>query len=106
MSKAILLFIFFGILGLVFKIWKTVSLISGFETLSPKEKRKWNKKSLSKYVGNLFLIISALYLILFGIETAYPQYAFLASKIITSLAVILGLILLIYTNISKRFRNI
>lgn len=105
MTKTVVLFSLFLILGLIFKTGKAASLISGFETLSPKERKKWNQTLLSKFVGNLLLLISIFYLILIGIELFIPSAVVFGFQIVVSLSVIIGIFALAYVNLSKKFRK-
>lgn len=104
MNKYIIFFFVFLILGLIFKTEKVSYLIAGFQSLSPKEKRKWNQNKLCKFVGNLMFVMSFFYLISSVLDYTLPSISNYLFRLVTMISTILALIALIYVNLSKKFK--
>lgn len=96
---------FILLLGFLTRKFNWSSLISGYNTLSKKEKEKYNEKILTLYVGNLFMI-SGLILMFGGILMLFYLFSqreiILYSWILFTLSIIFGLI---YINLNKKIKK-
>jgi hypothetical protein len=92
--------VFLLVLGFCINKFKMTYLIAGYNTSSTREKEKYDKDRLVKYIGSL-LMMSASILILGGlfslIFSYYDAIIFFASNILFILFMVVGVI---YINVS------
>jgi len=91
-------------LGLIVHTGKANGLIAGYNTMSEKEKAKWNEKAMSKATGWV-LIISSAVLLIACIPMAlnfYPVTVCFVSWGMFTVIIIAGVI---YINVSPRFKR-
>lgn len=92
----------FVLLGIVFTMGKGSFLISGFNTMSKKEKEEYDVVSLCKFMGKFFFII-AFCITLFVLSDTF------AMKILFNIGLILFFVALIFTiiysNTGNRFKK-
>ncbi|MCL2234874.1 MAG: DUF3784 domain-containing protein [Defluviitaleaceae bacterium] len=90
--------------GLLWRIGKGHSLMGGYNTMSEKEKSKWNILALGKFMGNMLVLASAILLVacLPILLNFYPSVFILVSWILFIVILISGGI---YVNISSKFKN-
>lgn len=103
--QLIILVSVFLIIGFIFRTGKAAFLISGFNSLTPCERKKWNENKLSKFAGNIFLLISLLYIIALIITYTFPKTSKCTFSYVTSFSIVIGLSGAIYVNFSKRFKK-
>jgi len=92
------------VLGLIIRTGKANFLIAGYNTLSEKEKAKWDEKTLSKFTGWLLMISSVI--LLFACipisMNVFPVISIFVSYGLFTALVVVGAI---YMNVSSRFKR-
>ena len=105
MMNEFILFFLFLILGAIFRTGKAAFLISGFSSLPSSERKKWDESKLSKFAGNMFLLISVIYIIAIIVRYLFPTTGTCVMEYANILAVIVGMVGFIFVNFSKRLKK-
>ncbi|MCL2679418.1 MAG: DUF3784 domain-containing protein [Dehalococcoidia bacterium] len=92
------------VLGLIIRTGKANFLIAGYNTMSEKEKTKWDGKAIGKHTGWLLIILSIILLagcvpIFLNI---FPVISMLVSYGLFTVVIIVSAI---YMNVSPRFKR-
>lgn len=101
-SIMIIIIVLFVLLGINFSLGKGSALITGFNTLSEKDKKKYNMVSLSKFMGKIMFALSFSMLFwIFG-EVYKSKLLF-----VFGLSMFIGILLFayIYANMGGRFKR-
>ncbi|MCW8966168.1 MAG: DUF3784 domain-containing protein [Candidatus Pacearchaeota archaeon] len=93
------------LLALIIKIFNLSNLIAGYNTLSVKEKKKYNEKKLVSYISNMLIIASCILFLgsLPALFNLYFQiYFFTASWVVFTLFIFVAIIFINYSKNVKR----
>lgn len=93
------------ILGVAMKFGKASFLISGYNTMSKNKKDKYDKIALSKFVGNLNLIIAGFLIFIAVAIKFFSTNIKLIVNIGTILFVLVIIIAVIFMNTGNKFKK-
>lgn len=90
------------ILGIVFSMGKGVSLIAGYNTMSPKEKGKYDTAALCKFMGKMMFAL-AFSMLFWILSAAYETNWLFALGLVLFIGIVVFTV--IYVNTGNRFKK-
>lgn len=99
---SLILVLLFIVLGITFLMGKASFLIAGYNTMSKKEKEKYDIQSLSKFMGKIMFAISFSIFLLIISEIYNIKILYNIGVGLNWIVPIFGVL---YVNISKRFKK-
>jgi len=92
------------LMGLIIRFLKASSLIAGYNTAPKEEKAKYDEGKLTKFVGNMLIVLSIILLLggLFTMIISTPLWAVFISWALFLIITIGGVI---YINTGNRFKK-
>ena len=90
--------------GLIIRIFKASGLIAGYNTASKEKKAKYDEEKLTKFVGNMLMVASAILLIggLLSTLESTTNYIITLSWTLFFLVI---MYMVVYTNTGKVFKK-
>ena len=105
MDEHIILFFLFLIVGLIFRTGRAAPFVSGFASLPSSERKKWDESKLSKFVGNILISVSVLYILAYFVSSVFPSVRACIFEYSNTLAVVIGMAGVVFVNVSKRYKK-
>ncbi len=93
-------------LGLITRFLKASWLVAGYNTASKEEKAKYDEEKLTRYVGNLLIILSIVLLLGGLLMAIFISQEFMILSISWVLFFILSIVGLIYVNTGNKIKKV